>query len=485
LTSHFGFRLDRYIAKVTNQKRDKAVGTGILDRVKAHIIGTYNSNPKYSSTHKKRINFGKILVFIDNYKEFSEHVSGKSGRGMFRISNINYIAHSGEIVPLSWLLENLRYLFPKKFGLPIRDDELLWFLFRNIPSYGRSSSLTEKLFVGELDKRTSLTMLLSMDYYITKLKVEDFTDRGIDITNEDLLKLKQAASLTIQYFIFGGYHEESYVSATTSKNVDVGQDYFIPEYKVIRAIFFAVAEFNGGEPINLEQIVKDFGISDLKSHLFEGFGFGDSFQTILFAVRALQRSSVGADPLIFQDAIDVLTNYREVYSQREAELRASMGGYRSNFEVKLHKYINDYFGIKFAYELKIRDILGVQSVVVENDDGNFETIKLRHKTLDFYLKLTKPLREYLGLEEKWIGIAVSGQSSYWHTEEHPETVERDRQKRLVCKKENIIRIEVWYDWEKDEWSNKILDQFKALTGIRLDLDHLSKLGRYLGDREDS
>lgn len=116
-----------------------------------------------------------------------------------------------------------------------------WFLFGNTPEYGRVSKLKWTTEGKELLKRMHLTKLLSIDYRVSKLNLDDFEDKGIEITAKELIKLKESVAYYIYYFIFGGYHKNTYVSKTTGKGLEVGPYYFTPEYFIIRSIFFLAA----------------------------------------------------------------------------------------------------------------------------------------------------------------------------------------------------------------------------------------------------
>ncbi len=128
LSSIFDFRFDKSIRKVTYEKRDKAVGPDILNRIKLHITHKYNSFRRVSTT--REISYKRISDYIGNYLAFSEYVSSKTGKGRFSISNIKYQKDSLELAPKSWLFENIRYALPKKFGFHNRVEILTWVSFR-------------------------------------------------------------------------------------------------------------------------------------------------------------------------------------------------------------------------------------------------------------------------------------------------------------------------------------------------------------------
>ena len=98
--------------------------------------------------------------------------------------------------------------------------------------------------------------------------------------------------------------------------------------------------------------------------------------------------------------------------------------------------------------------------------------------MDGYRELSKALKKYLGLDDKWIGIAFEAQSEYYHDD--PIQKERDRKKRLICKEKNILLFEVWDNWDQSTWGIEILNQIKAKTGIEIPLSKLGGLAKFLG-----
>jgi hypothetical protein len=478
LSSHFDFRLDKYIRKVSHLKRDRAIGVGILERVRLHILQKYSTITKDAA---KETSFRKVIDFIKEYKEFSLHVSGKSGQGMFSISNIKYEQNSEKLAPKSWLIENLRYLFPKRFGLPVSDNLLSWFIFGDTPSYGRVTKIKWTTDNKEIFKRMHLTELLTIDYRVNKLTKEAFSDKGIKISGENLETLKKSVSYLVYYYIFGGYHESTYVSKTTTKELEVGKNFFTIEYEIIRAIFFAAAEANSGESVNIETLSSDACVSDLKHHIFEGYGFGDDFNRLLdYFNRLFKNSPSDSSSLIFRDAKEVLDGYRDAYRAKYREFQKTRE-HATKFQGRVHKEIEDFLGLKFASEVQVRAVVKEKYVSTINDDGVKENILVHHAfAFDGYLDLSRTLKDYLGLGDKWMGIAFEAMGTYWH--KLPRQIEADRKKRLISREKNIILLEIKESWDASRWGVEALKQFKKLTGVEIPQNKLSSLSKYLGTK---
>ncbi len=478
LTTHFGFRLDGYIRKVTNAKRDRAVGGNILERVKNHIIEEFNT---WDKDWVKQSSFKRVMDFIKEYQEFSLLVSGKSGQGMFSISNIKYDQNSKKLLPKSWLIENLRYLFPKKFGLPLSDNLLSWFVYGDTPSYGRVAKIKWTMDNKEINKRMYITDLLAIDYRVSKLTTKYFSAKGIKISDSNLEKLQKSVSYLVYYYVFGGYHDSTYVSKTTNKKLEVGKDFFTIEYEVIRAIFFAAAEANNGEPLNFEELQLASGASDLKNHLAEGFGFGDDFDRLQNYFNGLFKNKpLDSSYLIFRNAKEVLDRYHDEYkSKYSAFLKTRKDA--SKFQGRVHKELEAFLGLHFTKEVQVRAVVKEKYVSTINKDDVKEKIYVHNNfKFDGYLDLSKALKDYLGLDDKWMGIAFEALGTYWHSDANPSQQEADRKKRLICREKNIILLEIPEAMDSSEWGAEALRQFKATTGVEIPQNKLRGLSKYLG-----
>ena len=420
-----------------------------------------------------------MIAFIQNYLRFSEYVSSKSGTGRFSISAIKNIEDSTVLASKSWLFESIRYLFPKRFGLPIRDNVLIGFLFGETSKSGEENRFKWKTEEKELLKRMLPSDLFAIDYRISKLSLDDFKNKGLEITAKELIKLKKGVAYYIYYFIFGGYHESTYVSKSTLRGLDVGSYYFTPEYFVIRSTFFLASEANNGEPLSLKKISSDAGISGIQKHLKRGLGFDKDLDKLSHYIKDLLRTMPSsADKSIIRTAKEVFDGYQIVYEARYKELQDSIG-YRSVFQGRVHEFINKLFGTEFFSEKQVRSAVDAKEITTINNKGVYETIKVHHGFyFDGYLELSREFKKYLGLDDKWIGIAFEAMGTYWHS--RPEQQERDRKKSLICRDKNIILLEIWEDWDENIWINKVFEQIEDKTGTKFTKEQFSRLRNYLG-----
>ncbi len=370
----------------------------------------------------------------------------------------------------------------KKYGLPIQDNLLSYFLFGDTREEGKNTKLMETTRGIAIYRRMEVYELLSIDYRINRLTTNNFEDNGIHITEGDLSKLKYTVSYLIYSFIFGGYQKSTYVSDSTSKGLGVGTYYFTPEYAVFRAVFFLAAEANNGIPLSLKDINNNAGIRDFYAHLIVGYGFGDDFSKISNYVTHLLRNMPShSDRSIIFKAQQDIDKYSSLYEERRQEL-IDIRGEKSFFQADVRDFIQKEFGLKFISEAQVRRVVGENEVTLINDDGMKEIIKIHgNMQFDCYLKLTRSLKEYLGLDNKWIGIAVEAMGSYYHGDDFPNQQESDRKKKLICRDKNIILLEIWDDWDKSTWVSEIYRQITECTGVELHRAKLNELCKYLGD----
>lgn len=117
-----------------------------------------------------------------------------------------------------------------------------------------------------------------------------------------------------------------------------------------------------------------------------------------------------------------------------------------------------------------------------NNDGVKEKIYVHGAfKFDSYIDLTRALKKHLDLDDKWIGLAIEANGTYWHT--LPAKKEADRKKRLICKEKNIILVEIWEDYSINTWGNEFIDQIKVQTGVKIPWNKLSELSKYLDNKQ--
>ncbi len=459
LTYHFRFPIS--ISRIPS--RQKVIGSTLLQKVRDQISQEFMTLEK----NLERIrSYEKVTTFLNEYIEFSKYIEGVS-----RISNIRYEERTGRIIPENWLFENLRLLFPKRFNLPLTNNLLSWFAF------GSSRKSPGNI----LWSIRSLSKLLEIDFRINKLSVKDFTAKGVSITGEGLKALQKSVSYLIYFYIFGGYHDTNYVSETTAMGWEVGKKFWTPEYDIIRALFFATAETNGGKPLTIGEISKSagLGISQLGSHLTGGFGFGDTLNKYISYYEKLSKNRPqGSDPKIFTNAKSLLDGYSQTYRSRNKAYFA----YKkipTVYQDKVHRFFESFLNMKFTPEVSLRLVVSQKYITAIDDQGiNQRIIVHTNYRLDGYKELTKSLKKYLGLDDKWIGIGFEAQSEYFHHTDRQ--IKIDRKKSLICKEKNILLLEIWDSWKPSTWGDKILMQIEEKTGVRIPPSKLGALVKFLG-----
>ena len=329
-----------------------------------------------------------------------------------------------------------------------------------------------------------LSDLLSINYRVIKLTVEAFSDKGIEITDDDLETLRKNVSYLVYYYVFGGYDYSPQVSATKKRGAQVGKVFFTIEYEVIRAIFYVAAEANKGEPLGIRALSKGMGIPDISVHLRTGMGFGEHLDKMQNYFKELSKQR-GPDSnfQIFRDAKEVLEGYYNASKERSKIFQESQE-FASIFQGIVHHSMENFFGVKLISEEQVRAIVKVKYITTINSKGVKEKIHVSTSfKFDIYLELNKDLNKYLGLDDKWMGLAIEAMGTYYHSKAFPVQQEADRKKRLICKQKNIILAEIWEDLEPSAWQNEVIKEIKDKTGVSIPPKKLRALGKYLGGKQ--
>ena len=224
-------------------------------------------------------------------------------------------------------------------------------------------------------------------------------------------------------------------------------------------------------------------MGDLKKHLAEGFGFGDSLGKLLSYFKELSENRPpDSNSQIFRDAKDVLDGYYDASRAKHSEFQGSRE-YPTKFQEIVHLFAQDFLGIKLASEEQVKAVVKDEYITTINDEGVREKIHVHHAfKFDCYIDLSRALKDYLGLDDKWMGIAFEALGTYWHGDANPSQQEADRKKRLICKEKNVILIEIWEHWSSNTWENEILEQIKEKTGVEIPRSLLGNLAKYLGNK---
>ena len=183
---------------------------------------------------------------------------------------------------------------------------------------------------------------------------------------------------------------------------------------------------------------------------------------------------------IFKEAMKILEEYDEIYFMRSKARGDALGEYDSEFEKSVHHYLMREISPLFDHDITVIEAIGKREVVVQDEDGN-DMIRRLHFQFhyDCYLKLDRELRNYFGLDDRWKGIAVEVLGIYWHGQDFPVHIERDKFKKAVSMQENIIQIDIWEDVEQDQWINEFITQLNEQAGTSITKNDLSKIKNYL------
>ena len=126
--------------------------------------------------------------------------------------------------------------------------------------------------------------------------------------------------------------------------------------------------------------------------------------------------------------------------------------------------MENFLGLKFTSEEQVRAIIKNAYVTTIKGNGVEEKIHVHPNfKFDGYLELSRALKDYLGLDDKWIGIAFEAMGTYWHS--LPAQEEADRKKQLICREKNIILLKIPEALDSSKRGAEILRQFKELTGV--------------------
>jgi hypothetical protein len=479
LRSIFSFDFGTKIRKVI-KRENITISRNTLNRVKNEI-------DKYKSTQKTLVDaheesYNKIFTFINEHLEFSEYIESKK-TGKFKISDIKISSSTGELELRSWLIENLRYAFPNKLEIPLDNNLLSWFLFGDSPSYAEQSFVNFKLITSEVYKRFEFRDLLGIDYRVSKLTIRDFEKKGIEINQSNLNSLQQKVTYLIYEYVLYKEHDKPYASDTTEYGIEVGRVYWTPEYFVIRVVFFSTTESNNGEIKDFKTIGDDSGIEKIQRNLRQGYGFGKTYLDLLRYVEDLYNNRpTNSDIEVFNDALKTLEVYDEIYFLRSKARGIELGEYDSDFERIVHHYLISEISPLFVHDVPIVEAIGKREIVLKDENGNDVTKRIHYAFhYDCYLKLTNELRECFGLDKRWRAIGVEAQGSYWHGQDYPIHIERDKFKRAISEQEDIIEIEIWDNIDQNLWISEFIRQINEQAGTEINEDDLLKVKKNFND----
>ncbi|KKN28626.1 hypothetical protein LCGC14_0852390, partial [marine sediment metagenome] len=195
----------------------------------------------------------------------------------------------------SALIENIRQILPKPFGITFSDKHLSRLIFGKdiVASDGGKTPRLKKyvLTKDEVLRRLQPSRLLAMDYRINHPKIKDvFLDIGFPTSDEQLDKFRAKFSKLIKEFFFMNPFEVPYVNYRTYQGIRLDENFFSTNYDFMRILYFAGAESlkSFENPPSLTEIMEKISIKSTKQiidYFTQGKDFGiqqlNNFDTIL------------------------------------------------------------------------------------------------------------------------------------------------------------------------------------------------------------
>ncbi|MHA1700928.1 MAG: hypothetical protein ACTSWK_01540 [Promethearchaeota archaeon] len=454
LSRLFSFRIDKLLYFIIDKQESNVIGPDTIEKMIQKIKDHYT---------KRRDLSLDLLKFLEEYLVFSGTFYRRSFNSTFSL--LRFTDNSKQkLEPRSWLIENLRFIFPKLFGIPINNILLSWFLFGDIPQDDGGTRLTKIFRVDRKYRRPHPYILLSIEYRIQNLSIRDFQVKKIEITPEELHNLKENTSKLIFQFIFSNLFNTGYISNKTETRLPVGKSYFIPEYFLIRELYFSMKHIEKTRNINLKDVSTFFGIKKhLNDYLSAGIGIG---------IKNLEKIERKIEGLIIdsyqKNKIEVeIERFRNVLCKRSEIITVNLG-FRSFFQLKVHYFMEDLFRSKFIQDFPIQSMTGSKFKYKCIDE---DISKFLH--FDGYCKLSNELNQKLNIDKIWQGIAFEAHGT-WHKDEVEfysrwnNKLEVDRERRIyideelkpnICRKYNIIFLVIYENDSPKDWLKKIIQQF--------------------------
>lgn len=444
---------------------NKMITLRILKNKDEYVIKPYleiNSKPENSTFSKTEI-FTEIDNFFLDYIKFSNYVTGLQGHRV-EFSKICFKVDSQCLEIRSWLVENLRHVFPTYYGLPLSNTILSYFLFGK--SRDRNILTDSFLYDDKVSFRPAISTLLKIEYRLSRLSNIDFQKFNLDINNDELIKLKKFISYIFFIFIFKSPYEVSYISDTTSGGIPVGNDYFIPDYFIIKTIYFVMCDASNYKLLSFNDIRNKLKI---KTHFERYLQKGTKFSNIFLNLIPIIENFIN---LQSKTNFDYYYNNFNLYNAVD-ELRKkdynSIVEFASFFQTKVYDFIRNFFGVQFDSEKHITILLGTNLVNINGIE-----LTLHHNlAFDGYLELTDPLKDKFGIDAKWKGIVFEAHGN-WHVdlqtylgmfpyktkENFYRRLEIDQLKRDICHKFNFIFIEIYENVDELQWNEELIKQIE-------------------------
>ncbi|MBD3196518.1 MAG: hypothetical protein GF317_15770 [Candidatus Lokiarchaeota archaeon] len=142
LSKLFGsFRVDKALKSILVRNESNTISPKKIERM-IKTIRSVRDNENYN--YKKKLAFKRILDFLHRYLRFSNNFYRNGINTIF--SQLHFKDPASEkLVPRSWLIENLRNVFPKIFEIPLNNIFLTFYLFGDLPIDNRDTKLIKFL----------------------------------------------------------------------------------------------------------------------------------------------------------------------------------------------------------------------------------------------------------------------------------------------------------------------------------------------------
>ena len=222
--------------------------------------------------------------------------------------------------------------------------------------------------------------------------------------------------------------------------------------------------------ISFEEIRRKLRIkTNFEKYLQKGYTISNLLITIKKEIKKiLNLNSNVLDREIVNSFYGELDLYDRINEIRYNNYRSILD-FASNFQRKVHNFIEQYFGVKFDTEKQIIKLVKSNKIEING------VRKFIHYNLKFdgYYELIDLIREKFGLNKKWKGIIFEAHGM-WHTEldlylrmfpykneDHfYRRQELDQFKRDICKKFNYLLIEIYQNIDESQWDIEIRRQIE-------------------------
>ncbi|MBD3196519.1 MAG: hypothetical protein GF317_15775 [Candidatus Lokiarchaeota archaeon] len=232
--------------------------------------------------------------------------------------------------------------------------------------------------------------------------MDDFRYNNIKISQTKLKSLQEKVSYIIFEFIFSNYYDAPYISEETGFGIPVGKYYYVPEYFLIRNLYFIGKNINSSDFLSIDAISNIFGLNkNMGDYMTTGCGLGvENLEKIENVIKDLNLNE--SYKILFE-----IERFKQSYFKRQ-EILSPLLGFSSYFQMNLHNFIEKYLNIKFSQDRPIQYITG-SSYVCNNKEIQIPC----GLHFDGYTGLDARFRDKIGLSHIWQGIAFEAHGT-WH-----------------------------------------------------------------------